>query len=80
MTRCQWTEGCVFFADEVGYSIDLQAAMRNRYCLGDNSGCARLDAMNDLPREEIPNDLIPTERERLVELAAAYRKRCGGNP
>lgn len=68
MTRCEWTDACPFFSDEVGYSIDLQAQMRIRYCMGDNTDCARLRSIEYLPLNKIPFDLIPTEHERLDKL------------
>jgi hypothetical protein len=68
------TDVCVFFNDEVGYSIDLQAAMRLRYCLGDSSACARLAARNAMPLDYLPDDLIPTENARSEKLIAAFRR------
>ncbi len=72
MARCVFTEICVFFNDEVGYSIDLQAAMRITYCMGDSSDCARLAAMDVLPMSRIPDDLIPTDTDRIGDLVEAY--------
>lgn len=70
MPRCTWTDACVFFNDEVGYSIDLQAHMRMEYCLGDSTNCARLRALEIVRAEQIPNDLLPTEHDRLAQLSA----------
>jgi hypothetical protein len=67
-----FTEICVFFNDEVGYSIDLQAGMRITYCLGDSTACARLLAMDVLPLSRIPDDLIPTDAVRVDELVEEY--------
>lgn len=80
MTRCVWTEACSFFTDEVGYSIELQGQMRATYCMGDNTHCARLAAIEYLPLNKIPEDLIPTDHERLRQLTEEYErdicKRC----
>lgn len=65
---------CSFFNDEVGYSIDLQAQMRGEYCMGDNSRCARLAAIDDLPLNRIPQDLLPTEHERLRQLIDEFEQ------
>lgn len=73
MSRCQWTEVCVFFTDDVGYSPEMQEQMREVYCLGDSSDCARLAAIADLPLEEIPDDLIPTDHERLAVLVEEFQ-------
>lgn len=74
MARCEWTDLCSFFTDEVGFSIDLQARMRLSYCLGDNSRCARLAALDLLPLPQIPDDLIPTDHERLTALVEAFER------
>lgn len=84
MARCEWAERCPFFNDEVGYSIELQEGMRARYCLGDNSDCARLHSLGLLPLTRVPDDLIPTDHERLAELVRAFEReiceRCSQEP
>lgn len=74
VARCEYTDICPFFIDEVGYSIDLQATMRIEFCLTDSTECARLAAMDVLPLEEIPDDLLPTEHERLAKLGEAWKR------
>lgn len=78
MSRCEWTEACTFFNDEIGYSPELQADMRAEFCLGDSTHCARLEAIADLPIEEIPDDLIPTDHARLERLIIEFRARDAG--
>lgn len=75
MPRCKWTEACTFFNDEIGYSPELQADMRAEFCLRDNTHCARLAAIADLPPAEIPDDLIPTDHARLEQLVIEFRVR-----
>ncbi|MDZ4170284.1 MAG: hypothetical protein U1E26_11620 [Coriobacteriia bacterium] len=75
MVRCIHIETCVFFNDRVGYSPELQESMREEFCVVANSGCARFIAMADMPRDEIPDDLIPTDLEQLERLR---RARSGG--
>lgn len=65
MTRCALADDCPFFTTEVGFSPDLNEAMRQKFCLGDSSGCARLSALAYMSREEVPADLLPTDIERL---------------
>jgi hypothetical protein len=44
-------------------------AMKDKFCLGDNSGCARLLALDICDRvEDVPDDLIPSDHERLGTL------------
>lgn len=72
MSVCEWSKVCPFFADEIGYSIGLFSAFRSEYCYGDQSRCVRLIAVDYLPLNEIPDDLLPTDHERLEELVQAH--------
>jgi hypothetical protein len=66
--KCTYIEACPFFAEEIGYSLQLNETMRARYCLGDSEACARYQAIALVGREAVPADLLPTEHERLAEL------------
>jgi hypothetical protein len=72
MPRCTYTETCVFFNDEVGYSIDLQASMRLTYCMTDFESCARHRVLRAIPRDEIPDALIPTDQVWASEVIERY--------
>lgn len=74
MPHCPWSDMCTFFTDEVGYSSDLQAVMRETYCYGDNTECARLHSIDVLPLTRVPDDLMPTDHERLAELVDAFER------
>lgn len=75
MAECEYRAECHFFVQEVGYSPEMQHTMRERYCMTDNSECARLAAMEYLELDEIPDDLIPTDFERLEQLVAEKASR-----
>ncbi len=80
MAKCVWADICIFFNEEVGFSPEMNQTMRERFCLGDSSGCARLEALDILPLPVIPEDLIPTENDRLKAIFAEYRRQlCEGN-
>lgn len=68
MATCELTESCPFFTTETGYSPELNHAMRQRFCLGDNRGCARFIAFRQLGRDAVPNDLLPSDCDRLPTL------------
>lgn len=80
MPRCAYTDTCVFFNDEVGYSIDLQASMRMSYCLGDYPTCARYRAIRTIPRDQLPKDLIPSDNAWADELVVAYLAKHPAEP
>ena len=65
--RCVNTETCAFFTAEIGFSPALKDAMRERYCLGDNSGCARWRAGEILGGlDQVPHDMLPSD-EAVIE-------------
>lgn len=69
MPRCAHTETCPFFTAEVGFSPELHDAMKARYCLGDNSDCARLKASEILGGVTlVPTDMLPSDTERLATI------------
>lgn len=71
MARCMHTEICSFFTAEVGYSPELNHAMKERYCLDDNSDCARLLAMDVIGMENVPDEMLPGDHEMLEQFKAA---------
>ena len=68
MATCRYTEECSFFTDEVGYSPELWHEMKSIYCYGDWSLCARLEAAALLPEGTVPQDLMPSEHDRVKDL------------
>ncbi|MHB9004398.1 MAG: hypothetical protein ACYC6C_10105 [Coriobacteriia bacterium] len=69
MASCEYTSICPFFISQVGYSPELYMAMKDKFCLGDSAGCARLLAMDIVDRrEDVPDDLLPSDNERLGTL------------
>ncbi len=68
MYRCTHTVTCPFFSAAVGYSPGLFEAMRDRYCLGDNSDCARFLAIEAVGRDRVPDELLPSDVDALERL------------
>jgi hypothetical protein len=68
MPRCSNTETCCFFTAEVGFSPALHDAMKERYCLGDHSSCARLRASLIVGMDRVPPDMLPSDSDRAETL------------
>ncbi|MDA3937440.1 MAG: hypothetical protein PF636_11425 [Actinomycetota bacterium] len=68
MAICKYMNDCQFFGPEVGYSPEMYEHLRQGFCLGDSHECARLKAVRMIGPECIPDDLLPTETERLHEI------------
>ena len=68
MADCELLAGCIFFNDKMK---DLPAAtdfLKNKYCRGDNSECARYTVFKALGRERVPSDLFPNDISRANQL------------
>ena len=68
MVRCKLTDDCPFFTDVVGYSPELNDAMKQRYCLVDNPECARRRAIDSVGRENVPVEMLPSDLDLLEQL------------
>lgn len=69
MAACKYTPICPFFISQVGYSPELYMSMKEKFCLGDSAGCARLLALDVVDRvEDVPDDLLPSDHNRLGTL------------
>lgn len=68
MPRCSHTATCAFFTADVGYSPELNHAMKEQYCLEDNTRCARLLAAKIVGMENVPVEMLPTDEALLEEL------------
>jgi hypothetical protein len=58
----------MFFNDKMA---DLPAAadfLKNKYCRGDSSECARYVVRKTLGRERVPSDLFPNDISRAKQL------------
>lgn len=69
MPTCPRTETCAFFTSDVGYSPELNDAMKRRFCLENNAACARLAALEILGEGNVPADMLPTDDETLARIA-----------
>ena len=65
MRMCENTETCPFFNSDVGYSPELNHAMKERFCMSDSSECARYLAAAAVGLPNVPADLLPTDYVRL---------------
>jgi len=69
MRLCSSTTTCSFFNESSGYSPELVRTMRAQFCLEDNPACARKRAAELVGLANVPDDLLPTDHDRLPGLA-----------
>ena len=69
MADCELSETCAFFLSDGGYSPQLNETMKQLYCKGDCTVCARYLAVLKIGRENVPASLMPTDHDRLESLS-----------
>lgn len=70
MPDCEMIEKCVFFNDKMADKPGTASMMKQRYCKGNNSECARYVVCKALGREKVPGDLYPIQIDRAKSLVA----------
>ncbi len=73
MVECELLQTCRFFNDKMGETPKTADLMKNRFCLGDKSECARYVVFQVLGREKVPIDMFPNEGERATAVIAGSR-------
>jgi len=73
MAECVCLPKCIFFHDKMADMPTTTERMKQHYCLGNNSGCARFQVFTAVGREHVPADLFPHNLDRARDLIAVYR-------
>jgi hypothetical protein len=72
MADCEVLKGCIFFNDKMTEYPTAAEFLKNKYCRGDNSQCARWMVLKALGRERVPKDLFPNGVDRAQALIAGH--------
>jgi hypothetical protein len=70
MTECECLAKCPFIHKRVGSMPATAQLYRDKYCLSDNSKCARYQVFKVLGADGVPFDLFPNQVERVSVLIA----------
>jgi hypothetical protein len=68
MADCECLAGCIFFNDKMARKPATADIMKQRYCKGDSSVCARHMVLEKLGRPKVPVDLFPGDVERAMQI------------
>lgn len=74
MPQCECLPGCPFFNDKMPDTSGLGSIYKKKYCLDDNTHCARHMVVKALGKPAVPPTLYPNMRdvaEGLIRAAAA---------
>ena len=68
MADCEHIAGCLFFNDKMADKPATADMLKQRFCLGDKSGCARYMVRTALGKENVPVDMYPNQKEKALIL------------
>jgi len=74
MAECECLPKCPFFNDRMANKPATAQLMKNQYCLGDSTDCARHQVKVVAGSENVPADLYPGQTEKVKGVLAAYGK------
>lgn len=74
MAECECLAGCPFFHDRMGSKPATAQLLKDQYCLGDCSGCARHMVKAAAGSNFVPADLFPGQVARVPEILKALGK------
>jgi len=66
--ECPSLRTCPFFNNKMKDMPATAELMKKRYCLGDNTECARFMVASRLGKEKVPIDLFPGQTDRAMEI------------
>ncbi len=77
MPECICLPNCPFFNDRMENMPTMAAVYKRRYCLGDNTSCARFMVFAALGRGKVPADLSPVDVESALKIIESAGKKDG---
>lgn len=71
MSVCERLEQCIFFSRKMKDMPAEADQLKEKYCLHDNSHCARYLILKELGKEKVPYDLFPNQRRRALKILSS---------
>ena len=68
MALCECLEKCPFFHDKMDNMPAMANLIKNKFCKGDNTHCARFIVFKAKGSANVPSDLFPSQTERAKSL------------
>lgn len=68
MADCECLAGCLFFNNKMKDTEGIGSMFKRKYCLGNNSGCARYMVFKKLGSRRVPANLYPNMVDRALEI------------
>jgi hypothetical protein len=64
MAECELLSSCIFFNDQMATMPVTAKLLKDHYCHGDYTGCARYMVYHRLGRAKVPTNLTPNDVKR----------------
>lgn len=71
MAQCECLPKCPFFNDKMKNMSSTADLMKQRYCLSNNSTCARFMIFKAVGREKVPANLFPNQIDKAKRIIEA---------
>ncbi len=68
MGDCELLRDCMFFNDRLKNMPVFSERLKEEFCRGDYSKCARYLVAKALGRDKVPDNLFPNQSERVADL------------
>ena len=68
MAECNCLPGCLFFNNKMENMPSMAQMYKTKYCLTDNSKCARYMVLIKKGKERVPKDLFPNQVEKAKKI------------
>jgi hypothetical protein len=68
MADCELLSKCLFFNDQLANMPDMADLMKDKYCRGDSSICARYKVFSALGNDRVPNNLYPKDLKKADQI------------
>lgn len=72
MARCELTETCIFFNDQMASMPSTAAVYKKIFCEQDFANCGRYMIFKAIGRENVPKDLFPNQGDRAQAIIANH--------
>ena len=69
MAECDCIQGCPFFNGKMAIAMPtIVEGLKKKFCLGDNTNCARHQVKEALGKAAVPPELLPTDNKTAQEI------------
>lgn len=78
MSECEYLQGCPFFNDRTGMELsELVVFVKQKFCHGDYTHCARYIVAFTLGEKAVPLDMTPVHLVRAQEILSEHSATVG---